>query len=111
MSHILKPAIVLVSIASLGLVFAEALRAAEPPKPHPYRLPSVSIKQPVIWGSTCEVPDGPSLAFGGEDQQADDGNPHTRVKVDGQWTSIYGELLERRRQHGSGHADAQREAV
>ena len=35
--------------------------------PHPYRLPSVNIKQPVIWGSTCEGPDGIALSFGGED--------------------------------------------
>ena len=27
-----------------------------------YRLPSTDLKQRVIWGSTCEVPDGPSLA-------------------------------------------------
>ena len=63
-------------------------------KPKPYRLPPTDLKQRVIWGSTCEVPDGPSLAFGGQDQQAEDGNPHTRVKVDGQWTSILKELRE-----------------
>jgi hypothetical protein len=61
-------------------------------KPKPYRLPSTDLKQRVIWGSTCEVPDGPSLAFGGQDQQADDGNRHTRVKVNGQWTSIVEDL-------------------
>ena len=59
------------------------LLAQEKPKPH--KLASTDMKQRVIWGSTCEVPDGPSLAFGGQDQQADDGNPHTRIKVDGQW--------------------------
>jgi hypothetical protein len=65
-------------------------------KPKPYRLPSTDLKQRVIWGSICEVPDGPSLAFGGQDQQADDGNPHTRVNIEGRWTSIYGDLLESR---------------
>ncbi len=57
-----------------------------------YRLPSTDLKQQVIWGSTCEVPDGPSLAFGGEDQKAEDGNPHTRIKVDGVWKAIHEEL-------------------
>ncbi len=57
-----------------------------------YRLPSTDLKQQVIWGATCEVPDGPSLAFGGEDQKAEDGNPHTRIKVDGAWKAIHEEL-------------------
>jgi len=57
-----------------------------------YRLPSTDLKQQVIWGATCEVPDGPSLAFGGEDQRAADGNPHTRVKQDGVWKAIHEEL-------------------
>jgi hypothetical protein len=61
-------------------------------KPKPYRLPSTDLKQRVLWGSTCEVSDGPSLAFGGQDQQAEDGNPHTRIKIDGRWTSIHEEL-------------------
>ncbi|HVR83772.1 MAG TPA: kelch repeat-containing protein, partial [Planctomycetota bacterium] len=57
-----------------------------------YRLPSTDLKQRVLWGSTLEVPDGPSLAFGGQDQQSEDGNPHTRIKVDGEWKSIYEQL-------------------
>jgi len=61
-------------------------------KPKPHKLQSTDLKQRVIWDSKLEVPDGPSLAFGGQDQQSDDGNPHTRVKVDGQWKSIYEEL-------------------
>ncbi|HEX7896765.1 MAG TPA: kelch repeat-containing protein [Planctomycetota bacterium] len=52
----------------------------------PTRLPSTDLKQRVIWGTVCE--DGPGLAFGGQDQEAPDGNPHTRVKVDGQWKAI-----------------------
>jgi len=57
-----------------------------------HKLPSTDLKQRVLWGATLEVTDGPSLAFGGEDQQAEDGNPHTRIKVDGQWKSIVEEL-------------------
>ncbi|HVE41341.1 MAG TPA: kelch repeat-containing protein [Planctomycetota bacterium] len=71
--------------ALLAVLFA-ALAPQDRPKP--YRLPSTDLKQRVIWGSTCEVPDGPSLAFGGQDQQADDGNPHTRIKLDGQWKPL-----------------------
>jgi hypothetical protein len=56
----------------------------------PVRLPSTDLKQRVIWGTVCE--DGPGLAFGGQDQAAPDGNPHTRIKVDGQWKSIHGDL-------------------
>src|SRR2546426_10471460 len=58
----------------------------------PYRLPATDLKQQVIWGSTCEVPDGPSLAFGGLDQKAEHGNPHTRIKADGTWKAIHEEL-------------------
>jgi hypothetical protein len=72
------------------LVILAALPQEKPPKS--YRLPSTDLKQRVIWGSTLEVPDGPSLAFGGQDQKGEDGNPHTRIKVDGQWTSIHEEL-------------------
>ncbi len=56
----------------------------------PTRLPSTDLKQPVIWGTVCE--DGPGLAFGGQDQTAPDGNPHTRIKVDGQWKAIHEQL-------------------
>ena len=33
----------------------------------PYRLESVDLKQRVIWGATCRLPDGRGLAFGGQD--------------------------------------------
>jgi hypothetical protein len=74
------------------LVVVLLLAQDKPEKPKSHKLPSTDLKQPVIWGSTLEVPDGPSLAFGGQDQKSDDGNPHTRIKVDGQWKSIYEEL-------------------
>jgi len=58
----------------------------------PYRLESVSLKQRVIWGAECRLPDGEGLAFGGQDQDADDGRPHTRVLEDGRWRAIHQEL-------------------
>jgi len=63
--------------------------------PRSYRLPAVDLKQRVIWGATCASPDGLELSFGGQDQNADDGRPHTRLKVDGQWKAIHQELRAR----------------
>jgi hypothetical protein len=57
-----------------------------------FRLPDVDIKQRIIWGSTCEGPDGIGLAFGGQDQEADRGQPPTRIRVDGKWQEIGDEL-------------------
>ncbi len=45
------------------------------PQEKKYRLPSTDLKQQVIWGSTVG-----DLSFGGQDQKAEDGNPHTRFK-------------------------------
>ncbi len=59
----------------------------------PYRLPGTDLKQQVIWGSTCESP-GLALAFGGQDQKADDGNAHTRIREGDAWTAIHEELRE-----------------
>lgn len=78
-----------------GMMALWLVALAPQEKPKSYRLPPTDLHQRVIWGSTCEVPDGPSLAFGGQDQQSDDGNPHTRIKIDGQWVSIYEELRSR----------------
>ena len=64
-------------------------------KPKAYRLPPVDLKQQVIWGATCDGPDGTGLAFGGEDQKADDGRPHTRIKVNGEWKAIHEELRKK----------------
>lgn len=58
----------------------------------PYRLPGVDLRQRVIWGAVCEEPEGKGLAFGGEDQQAEDGRPHTRIKLNGRWVHIEAEL-------------------
>jgi len=81
-------------VARTLAVVALALAAVAPQeKPKSSRPLPTDLHQRVIWGSTCEVPDGPSLAFGGQDQQSDDGNPHTRIKVGGKWVSIYDELV------------------
>lgn len=63
----------------------------------PYRLSGVDLKQRVIWGEECREPAGAGLAFGGQDQQADDGRPHTRILVDGKWRAIHRELRARNR--------------
>ncbi|MEX2215564.1 MAG: kelch repeat-containing protein [Phycisphaeraceae bacterium] len=60
-----------------------------------YRLPSVDLKQPIIWGSECEGPDGTGMAFGGSDQLSEDGIAHTRVKRNGKWDDIYPLLVKR----------------
>ena len=38
------------------------------------------------------LPDGSTLAFGGQDQHGDDGAARTRLKVDGKWRSLTDEL-------------------
>ncbi|MDA0589977.1 MAG: kelch repeat-containing protein [Planctomycetota bacterium] len=58
----------------------------------PYRLNAVDLKQRVIWGAECVLPDGQGLAFGGQDQDAIDGRPHTRVLKDGEWVAVHREL-------------------
>ena len=68
---------------------------ASPPRNRPYRLPDVDIRQRVIWGASCDGPEGTGLAFGGQDQQADDGRPHTRLRRDGKWVAAGEELRNR----------------
>lgn len=65
-----------------------------PAQQRPYRLNGVDLKQRIIWGAECRQPDGSGLAFGGQDQDADDGRPHTRVLIDGEWEAIHRELRE-----------------
>lgn len=48
-------------------------------QPKPYRLPSVDLKQRVIWGSEATTPEGLKLLFGGLDQDAVDGTARTRI--------------------------------
>ena len=61
-------------------------------EPAPYRLQAVDLDQRVIWGVEVRTPDGGGLAFGGQDQEADDGRPHTRVWRDGGWVDIHEQL-------------------
>jgi len=61
-------------------------------KPKAYNLPATDLKQQVIWGAICDGPNGTGLAFGGQDQKADDGIAHTRIKVNGEWQAIHEEL-------------------
>jgi len=83
----------LLAAAGAMVLASPVARAKEPPtRGKPYRLPSVDLKQRVIWGAMCERPDGTGLAFGGQDQQADDGRPHTRILKDGTWVSIRDDL-------------------
>jgi hypothetical protein len=58
----------------------------------PYRLNSVDLKQRVIWGAECILSDGQGLAFGGQDQDAIGGRPHTRILKDGEWVAVHREL-------------------
>ena len=59
----------------------------------PYPVPATKWEQrPVLWGWTCELPDGSGLSFGGVHQTADDGNPHTSLKEGGVWKPLVEEL-------------------
>ncbi|MDD4888883.1 MAG: hypothetical protein PHU85_03050, partial [Phycisphaerae bacterium] len=77
------------TVVSLVATFATtAVFAQAKPKPKFTSAPGADLSKPILWGSECEVPDGPSLRFGGIDQKADDGAVHTAIKVDGQWKVI-----------------------
>ena len=75
---------------SFVLLSATAVFAADIGKP--YRLESVDLKQRILWSAECLEPAGGGLAFGGQDQQADDGSAHTRVMEGGAWKAIHGQL-------------------
>jgi hypothetical protein len=61
-----------------------------------YKLPATKWKKdPVLWGWTCELPDGSGLAFGGVHQTSDEARQHTRIKVGGKWTPIIEELRKK----------------
>ncbi|MFT5123085.1 MAG: hypothetical protein ACI9TH_004560 [Kiritimatiellia bacterium] len=64
-------------------------------KHRPYNLHAVDLKQPVIWGAESRVPTGHGISFGGQDQSAEDGRPHTREWVGGEWKAIHLELREK----------------
>ncbi|MCW8133460.1 MAG: hypothetical protein KIS92_24160, partial [Planctomycetota bacterium] len=106
-------------LLGIGLcALAFAARAAEkPPEPKPradgiklvtqpvreplepeergkhYKVPATNWQRdPVLWGWSCEVPGGTGLSFGGVQQIADDGRPHTCVLEAGQWKDIAADL-------------------
>ena len=63
------------------------------PRGKPYTVPATKWEQrPVLWGWTCELPDGSGLSFGGIHQTADDGNPHTSIRNGGVWQPMVEEL-------------------
>ena len=68
----------------------QTVAVAEPERP--YRLESVDLKQRVIWSGMRLGAAEPGLAFGGQDQDAEDGRPHTRVRTGAKWRAI-GEQL------------------
>ena len=74
MRHARHLAAVAAMLLASGMVFGKA------PRKRPYRLPDVDIKSRVIWGSTCDGPEGSGLAFGGQDQRSDDGRPAVGVE-------------------------------
>jgi len=75
--------------------------AAQGQQSRPYRLNSVDLKEQVIWGAQCRRPEGQGLAFGGQDQDADDGRPHTRIWHEGEWAPIHKSLREANLLQGS----------
>lgn len=59
----------------------------------PYPVPATKWKpDPILWGWTCELPDGTGMTFGGVHQTADDGLAHTQIKEGGAWKLIVDEL-------------------
>lgn len=73
-------------------------RTSEEPKEKdsPYKVPATNWeKAPVLWGYDCELADGTGLAFGGIDQVTDEGNPHTKIKKDNVWVSIFDDLKKK----------------
>jgi hypothetical protein len=72
-----------------SLVFCVACPTPAQQTRRPYRLNGVDLKQRVIWGAECRQPENQGLTFGGQDQDSDDGRPHTRVLSDGQWKAIH----------------------
>src|SRR5262245_13410879 len=77
------------------LPLVACLHFATAQQPKSYNLKPVDLKQQIIWGATCDGPDGTGLAFGGQDQKSDDGIGHTRIKVNGEWKDIHEELRKK----------------
>ncbi|MCY2953878.1 MAG: hypothetical protein NTU53_18195 [Planctomycetota bacterium] len=80
------------AMAAAMTLLAAAIGSAAEAKKGPYRLPSTERLTLVLWGAECLVPDGLGLAFGGEDQKAEDGAARTRIRVGGEWQPIVEQL-------------------
>jgi hypothetical protein len=76
----------------LGLSGGNLSAQEKKAKPKAHRLPSTNLKEPILWGSSAEAPEGFALSFGGEDQTSEDGQAPTRIKKDGKWVSISADL-------------------
>jgi Galactose oxidase, central domain len=60
-----------------------------------FKAPGINLKQRLNWHAQREVEGGPSLAFGGHDNHASDGRPHTRIKEGGAWKRIDAQLRKK----------------
>ena len=87
-----------IAVTVLSVLIVAGLPGAAPAagkkRPRYVRLPGANLRQPIIWGAEATNPDGFGLAFGGHEQAADDGRPHTRIKKDGKW-QVVAKLLHR----------------
>lgn len=87
--NICLPAFAALAFCAAGTLSTSS--AAEPAKR--YRLKGLYQRGArTQWGSECRGPAGKGLAFGGEDMDADDGRPHTRVLEGGAWKAVHEEL-------------------
>lgn len=96
------------SFLTLGFLIAiPVVVSGQSPAPKAYRLPSVDLKERVIWGANCEPGGGVTgLAFGGQDQDSADGRPHTRLLSGGKWQPIH-EKLQKDNPLREGHGKLQ----
>lgn len=79
--------------ASCLVLAVTSLSHSADPKPRSYSLKPVDLKQPLIWSSECEGENGFRLGFGGQDQSAEDGLGHTRIRQgDAPWEIIHRDL-------------------
>ncbi len=88
------------SIILVAAIAAQRPASAAEAKPKPYRLPGVNLHEPIIWGASAEGPDGAGLAFGGQDQSAEDGRAGTRILEGGKWTPIGSDLRKANKLQG-----------
>ncbi len=77
----------------MGCGFMPMALAADAPPVERRSVPAVEdLKKPILWGLECTAADGSGLAFGGCEQEADDGASRTRIKVSGNWKPLTDEL-------------------